>query len=167
MAQEKLCSQEKRISAGLLAAAGHYQLNDNVRDYVQQKAAAVKQKEYEKHLRKKDEYDVLFAQVQAIRLQNLPYNMWTQAHLRTMIKWFKRDGDEKLPSKKSEQITRYLATCHRGDLPAPMLPDGFAAVVLPLLLKIMLLCQIMLPLCLLWLILLLLCLLYSKPLKKR
>ena len=48
-----------------------------------------------------------------------------------MIKWFKRDGDEKLPSKKSEQITRYLATCHRGDLPAPMLPDGFAAVVLP------------------------------------
>ena len=57
--------------------------------------------------------------------------MWTQAHLRTMIKWLKRDGDEKLPSKKSEQITRYLATCHRGDLPAPMLPDGFAAVVLP------------------------------------
>ena len=91
----------------------------------------MKQKEYEKHLRKKDEYDVLFAQVQAIRLQNLPYNMWTQAHLRTMIKWFKRDGDEKLPSKKSEQITRYLATCHRGDLPAPMLLDGFAAVVLP------------------------------------
>jgi hypothetical protein len=130
-AQEKLRSQEKRISAGLLAAAGHYQLNDNVRDYVQQKAAAVKQKEYEKHLRKKDEYDALFAQVQAIRLQNLPYNMWTQAHLRTMIKWFKRDGDEKLPSKKSEQIMRYLATCHRGDLPAPMLLDGFAAVVLP------------------------------------
>jgi hypothetical protein len=56
--------------------------------------------------------------------------MWTQAHLRTMIKWFKQDGDEKLPSKKSEQITRYLATCHRGDLPAPMLPDGFAAAVL-------------------------------------
>ncbi len=57
--------------------------------------------------------------------------MWTQAHLKTMIKWYKQDGDEKLPSKKSEQITRYLATCHQGELPAPMLPDGFEAAVVP------------------------------------
>jgi hypothetical protein len=57
--------------------------------------------------------------------------MWTQAHLKTMIKWYKGDGDEKLPSKKSEQITRYLATCHRGDLPAPILPDGFEAAAVP------------------------------------
>jgi hypothetical protein len=41
-----------------------------------------------------------------------------------MIKWFKRDGDEKLPSKKEDQLARFYATSNRQDLPAPLLPDA-------------------------------------------
>jgi hypothetical protein len=33
-AEERLCSQDKRISAGLLVAAVDYQLNSDIRDYV-------------------------------------------------------------------------------------------------------------------------------------
>jgi hypothetical protein len=36
-----------------------------------------------------------------------------------MVRWFKRDGDEKMPSKKAEQLERYYATCQRGKLQAP------------------------------------------------
>jgi hypothetical protein len=28
-----------------------------------------------------------------------------------MVKWYKKDGDEKIPNKKQELIARYLATC--------------------------------------------------------
>ena len=47
-----------------------------------------------------------------------------------MVKWYKRDGDEKLPGKKQELISRYLATCERQDLPPPPLPNGFAPLPL-------------------------------------
>jgi hypothetical protein len=40
---------EKQLSAGLLAAAGHYQLNSGVRDYVEGKVATAAEKEYEKY----------------------------------------------------------------------------------------------------------------------
>jgi hypothetical protein len=40
-----------------------------------------------------------------------------------MIRWFKRDGDEKLPSKKQDQLARYYATCERGELEVPQLPQ--------------------------------------------
>jgi hypothetical protein len=39
-----------------------------------------------------------------------------------MIRWYKRDGDDKLQTKKQEQLARYYATCNRGDLEAPPLP---------------------------------------------
>jgi len=113
----------QRISAGLLAAAGNYQLNSDVRDYVKGKAAAAREKEYEKYYKRKDEHDALYAKVEAIRSQNLPSDKWNQAQLKVMVRWYKRDGDEKLPSKKQDQLARYNATCHRADMPPPQPPD--------------------------------------------
>jgi hypothetical protein len=40
-----------------------------------------------------------------------------------MVRWFRRDGDEKMPSKKTEQLERYYATCQRGELQAPEIPE--------------------------------------------
>jgi hypothetical protein len=130
-AEERLRSQDKRISSGLLAAAGHFHLGAEVRDQVQQRADAAKEREYNASLKKKDEYDALFVKVQEIQNLNLPYDKWNAVQLKLMVKWFKRDGDEKLPNKKQDLVARYLATCHRGDLPAPMLPNGFEAAVAP------------------------------------
>ncbi len=73
--------------------------------------------------RKKNECDELLAKVQQVRGLNLPPDKWTQAQLRIMVKWLKRDGDEKLPSKKQDQLTRYYDTCHRKDLPALEIPE--------------------------------------------
>jgi hypothetical protein len=57
--------------------------------------------------RKKKEYDELLAKVQQVRGLNILPNKWTQAQLRIMLKWLKWDGDEKIPSKKQDQLTRY------------------------------------------------------------
>jgi hypothetical protein len=122
-AEERLSSQEKRISAGLLAAAGHYQLNCDVRDYVKSKAAVAREKEYEKYYKRKDEHDALHAKVEAIRNLNLSCEKWNQTQLKVMIRWYKRDGDEKLPSKKQDQLARYIATRYRADMPPPQPPD--------------------------------------------
>ncbi len=63
-AEERLCSQDKRISAGLLASTGHFNLGTEVRDHVQQRVDTAKEKEYNAYLRRKDEYDLLLAKVQ-------------------------------------------------------------------------------------------------------
>jgi len=129
-AEERLRSHDKRISAGLLASAGHFHLGSDVRDHIQQRVDAAIEKERSMQLRKKDEYDALLAKVQAIKNLNLPYDKWNATQLKTMVKWYKRDGDEKLPGKKQELIARYLATCERQDLPPPPLPIGFAPLPL-------------------------------------
>jgi hypothetical protein len=41
-----------------------------------------------------------------------------------MVRWYKRDGDEKLSSKKQDQLARYNAACHRADMPPPQPPDN-------------------------------------------
>jgi hypothetical protein len=41
-----------------------------------------------------------------------------------MVKWFKRDTDDKMPSKKEDLLQCYHATCMRQDLPALQLPDA-------------------------------------------
>jgi hypothetical protein len=110
-AEERINSHEKRLSAGLLAAAGRYQLDSNVLDYVQAKAAAVTEKENKKYYKKKDEYDALHAKVQEIRRLNLPSEKWTQAQLKVMLRWFKRPDDPKLPTRKQDQHARYAEVC--------------------------------------------------------
>ncbi len=41
-----------------------------------------------------------------------------------MVKWFKQDTDEKMPSKKEDLLQCYHATCMRQDLPTLQLPDA-------------------------------------------
>jgi hypothetical protein len=118
-AEERLWSQDKRIIAGLLASAGHFNLSTEVQNHVQQKVDAAKEKEYNAYLRRKDEYDILLAKVQELRDQNLPLDKWNAAQLKTMVKWYIRDWDDKIPSKKQDLMARYLATSSRQDLPAP------------------------------------------------
>ncbi len=48
--------------------------------------------------------------------------------LKVMLRCFKRDGDDKLPSTKQDQFARYVITCPRGDVPAPKLPRDLPPV---------------------------------------
>ena len=78
--------------------------------------------------RKKKEYDELLAKVQQVRGLYIPPGKWTNSQLRIMVKWLQRDGDENIPLKKQDQLTRYYETCHRGDLPAPEIPQALQHV---------------------------------------
>jgi hypothetical protein len=43
-----------------------------------------------------------------------------------MVKWYKRDGDGRLPSKKEDQLAQFYATCNRHNLQAPLVPDALS-----------------------------------------
>ena len=122
-AEQHLRFHDKRVTAGLLASAGKFHLSEDVRDLIQERVNAKEQREYDKQLQKKDEFDVLFAKVQAVKVLNIPPEQWTQVQLRVMLRWLKRDGDDKIPSRKQDQLVRYYATCNREDrLPPPLPP---------------------------------------------
>ena len=53
----------------------------------------------------------------------MPPEKWSASQLHVMVKWYKRDDDNALQSKKSDLLTRYLETCNRGDRVAPLLPE--------------------------------------------
>jgi len=71
---------------------------------------------------RKNKYDELLAKVEQVRGLNLPPDKWTQAQLKIMVRWSKRDGDEKISSRKQDQLTRYYETCHHEDLLPPEIP---------------------------------------------
>jgi tRNA G46 methylase TrmB len=81
-AEESICSHNKRITAGLLAAAGKFCLSADVRDYVRERAQEKEANEYSRQLQRKDVYDTIFAKVQAIRQLNLQPEKWNQSQLK-------------------------------------------------------------------------------------
>jgi hypothetical protein len=95
---------------------------EDIRDYVRERVHEKEHHEYSRQVQKTGSYDALHAKVQAIKYLNLPPECWNQTQLKIMIGWYKRDGDDKLPTKKQDQLARYYATCNRGDLEAPSLP---------------------------------------------
>jgi len=117
-AEQHLKSHDKRITAGLIAAAGKFHLGEDIRDYIRERANEKERQQNEKQLQKKNEYDELRAKVLQLKGLNLPPD-------KIMLRWFKRDGDEKIPSKKQDQLARYLEICHREDLPPPDIPLAF------------------------------------------
>jgi hypothetical protein len=45
-------------------------------------------------LRKKDEYDTLFAKVEMIKALHLPSEQLNQTQLKIMLRWYRWDGDQ-------------------------------------------------------------------------
>ncbi len=121
-AEEQIKSQNKRMTAGLLASSGHFHLSVDVRDYVQEKANVEQEGLVRAQFKRREEYNTLKAKVDAIKQSNLPPERWTSVQLKTMLKWLKRNGDTKLPTKKDDQLCRYNETCNREDLPPPPVP---------------------------------------------
>ena len=52
-AEQHIQSHDKHITAGLLAAAGRFQLGEEIRNYIQERANEKEQQQYEKRLQKK------------------------------------------------------------------------------------------------------------------
>jgi hypothetical protein len=70
--KKNLQANDKHIMVGLLAAAGKFQLSEDIHDYVRVRVNEKENHEYEKQLQKKYISDALHAKVQAIKDLNLP-----------------------------------------------------------------------------------------------
>ncbi len=120
-AKKSLENHEKRCSAGLIAAAGQFSLDEDVLAYVrhtkEQEEARVRQQQ----AKKKDIYDILKEKVKVIKNKNLPPEKWTVPELNTMLQWYKNLSDTAMPTKKAEKIARYYQICNREDPPEPEL----------------------------------------------
>jgi hypothetical protein len=133
-AKKSLENHEKRCTAGLIAAAGQFGLDEDVLAYVrhtkEQEEARVRQQQ----AKKKDIYDILRVKVQGIKDKNLPPEKWTVSELNTMLQWYKNPNDTAMPTKKAEKLARYYQICNRGDplepeiQPLPPLPPPQAPV---------------------------------------
>jgi len=71
-AEDNLRSHDKRVTAGLIAAAGKFRLSEDIRDYVRERVQEKENREYSRQVQKKDSYNALHAKVQAIKDLNLP-----------------------------------------------------------------------------------------------
>ncbi len=74
-------------------------------------------------LKLKAEYNNLLVEVNAVKSLNKTPEQWSAAQVCTMVKWYKCDEDNALPSKKADLLTRYYATCNHGDCIPPPLPE--------------------------------------------
>jgi hypothetical protein len=120
-AKKSLENHDKRCSAGLIASAGQFSLNEEVLAYVRHTKEQEEARVHQQMARKKDIYDALRVKVQAVREKNLPAEKWTIAELNSMLQWYKHGTDTAMPTKKAEKLARYHQICNRGDPPEPEL----------------------------------------------
>ena len=59
------------------------------------------------------------AGIQKVRQENKDPHLWNVKELKTVVKWFKHDGDAPLPPRKDGLYTRYLEMRERGECAPP------------------------------------------------
>jgi hypothetical protein len=131
-AKEKLEKHEKRVSSGLLVSSGQYRIDKTVYGYVKRAEDKKIEKQRSEERKKRENYFRLLEKVQKIREKSSSPEKWNSSELGTMIQWYRRKGDAKIPTTVAERRQRYHDVCGRGDPPVPELvasdEDGLAAV---------------------------------------
>lgn len=62
--------------------------------------------------KRKDEYDKLNAKVQEIKNESIPVENINQTKLMILLRWYRRDGDEKIPKKKDRSNCMIFCSQH-------------------------------------------------------
>jgi hypothetical protein len=112
----------KRLTAGLLVAAGEFELGTCALQAIRKKAQQKDKIENEKRRKIYVEYISQKAAVVAIMNQNKTPDQWILKDLKTMVKWHKKDVDIALPTTKQTLLTLFLETHTIPALAAPILP---------------------------------------------
>ena len=118
-----------RITAGVWFSAGENILTRDLFERVQEKERKKEKEESDKRQRKQDQEDGLKRKVGEVRAKNQEPAQWTIADLKTMVKWYKRPGDSKLPGSKTKLMERYFITCGRVETDREHLKDGELPVI--------------------------------------
>ena len=117
-----------RITAGIAFRSNRCVLDQEVRDRVYAINSERERKKKEVAERKEKAEETIARKVAAIKMKGGP-EKWSTDEMRTMVSWFKRPGDSKIPGTKSALYQRYLLTCTRHEDERNRLKEGEVAVV--------------------------------------
>jgi len=117
------------MTAGVAFNAGNLCLNGKVHEKVREQHNNRQQKLADAEKKRKDEHIKLQSKVDAIRKKNSDSTKWNASDLQTMVSWFKRPGDSKLPQRKDQLLRRYLLTCNRSEQERNRLKEGEQPVI--------------------------------------
>ncbi len=79
------------------------------------------EKQHSEERKKRENYFRLLEKVQKIREKLFLPEKWNSCEMATMIQWYRRKGDAKVPTTVAERRQRYLDICGCGDPPVPEL----------------------------------------------
>jgi hypothetical protein len=105
--------EAKRLTAGVVFNGHGCHLDQTAFDRVRELNRSRELKEQERLDNQKTKHDKQAAKVAAIRAKQTTYEKWSTNELTTMVSWYKRPGDSKIPSTRAKLVARYLLTCNR------------------------------------------------------
>jgi len=128
--RQEIFNSCSKMTAGVAFNAGNLCLSDGkVHEKVREQYNNRQQKILDAERKRKEDFAKLQSKVDAIRQKNSDPTKWNASELQTMVSWFKRPGDSKLPQCKEQLLQRYLLTCNRSEQESNRLKDGEQPVV--------------------------------------
>ncbi len=118
-----------RLTAGVVFNGYGCSLDEVILDKVKKANKMREEKESERMENQKTRHDKIAAKVVAIREKNSNYKKWSTNELTTMVSWYKRPGDSKIPTTRAKLIARYLLTCNRCEVDRSRLQPGEEPVI--------------------------------------
>ena len=114
----------KRMTAGLHFAVGNTCLGPPLFEHMLEIKHRHEIQEQNKKQKLNQRFFELSQKVQAIRETGKEAGSYNVAELKTVVTWYKRNGDAPLPITRQNLLARYLETCCRGekDSPYPIRP---------------------------------------------
>ncbi len=121
--------EASRLTAGVVFNGYGCSLDEVILEKVKEANRIREEKERERLQNQKTRHDKIAAKVLAIREKNSNYEQWSANELSTMVSWYKRPGDSKMPTMRAKLIARYLLTCNRCEVDRNRLQPGEEPVI--------------------------------------
>ena len=128
--RQEIFNSCSKMTAGVAFNAGNLCLSDGkVHEKVREQYNNQHQNILDAERKRKEDFAKLQSKVDAIRQKNSDPTKWKASELQTMVSWFKRPGDSKLPQRKEQLLQRYLLTCNRSEQERNRLKEGEEPVI--------------------------------------
>jgi hypothetical protein len=115
--------RNKRRSDRRLPKKNWKSIDKTVYGYVKRTEDKIIEKQRSEEKKKRKKYFRLLEKVQKIREKSSLPEKWNSSELTTMIQWYRRKGDSKIPTTVAERRQRYFDVCGCGD---PHVPEVVA-----------------------------------------
>lgn len=111
--------QAKRVTAGFVWKEGTNRLGKTIFEVCKEKQLMKKKDQEDKMKKEKKAYFELKAKADSILSTGQPIDKLSNKELNIVLRSLKRDGDKKIPTRKSEMVELYQQWCDRQPLEFP------------------------------------------------